>query len=142
MIGADEKFLSRVEGVRQTGPNRWIFKVPTRDDKHPSGSARLLDDGRLLIHDHGGDSALAMLEAVGLEFKDLYPEPLMHHGKPERRPFPAADVLRATGHESLVVASAVAALRAGKPLSTVDMDRVILAAERLQSAMAVAGVTR
>lgn len=42
-----ERFLSRVEGVRQTGPGRWIFRVPTRKDKRASGSAREVDGGVL-----------------------------------------------------------------------------------------------
>ena len=135
-----EKFLSRVEGVRQTGPGRWLFRVPTRKDKRPSGSARELEGGRLLIHDFAGDSAVDILAAVGLEMSDLYPENSAHHGKSERRPFLAMDALRCVAFEALVVAAAAAALASGEPLSSVDRERLLVAAERLNGAAARAGL--
>ena len=140
MTSPAEKFLSRVEGVRQTAPGRWIFKVPTRKDKRASGSARELADGRLLIFDFGGDSAIDMLAAVDLEMTDLYPERLTEHGKPERRPFISTDALRCVAFEALVVAAAAAALATGEPLSSVDRDRLMVAAERLNSAATRVGI--
>lgn len=135
-----EKFLSRVEGVRQTGPGRWIFRVPTRKDKRASGSARELDDGRLLIHDFAGESAESILAAIGLEMLDLFPELLIDHGKRERRPFLATDALRCVAFEALVVAAAAAAMATGEPLSSVDRERLMVAAERLTSAATKAGL--
>ena len=135
-----EKFLSRVEGVRQTGPGRWIFRVPTREDKRPSGNVRELDDGRLLIFDHGGSSVSEILAAVGLEMRDLYPEPLTQYGKRERRPFVAADTLRCVAFEALVVSAAAAALATGEPLLSVDRERLLVATERLNAAAKAAGL--
>lgn len=135
-----ELFLSRVEGVRQTAPDRWVFRVPTRKDKRASGSARELADGRLLIHDFAGDSAAEMLAAVGLQLTDLYPAPITACGKPERRSFWAADALRCVAFEALVCAAAAAAMASGEPLSAVDRERLVVAAERLRSAATRAGV--
>lgn len=137
-----ENFLSRVEGVRQTGPGRWLFRVPTRKDKRPSGSARELDDGRLLIHDFAGDSAVDILAAVGLELSDLYPAEHLtaQHTKSERRPFLASDALRCVSFEALICAAAAKSMADGKPLSSVDRDRLMVAAERLTSAATVAGL--
>lgn len=136
-----ENFLSRVEGVRQTGPHRWIFKVPTRKDKRPSGSLRELDDGRLLIHDFAGDSAVDILAAVGLGLTDLYPDRLTDDGiKGERRPFLAADVLRCVAFEALVAAAAATSMSAGNRLSAADRKRLMLAAERLNAASTEAGL--
>lgn len=135
-----EKFLSRVDGVKQTGPGRWIFKVPTRKDKRPSGSARELDDGRLLIHDFAGDSVPDILAAIGLELHDLFPDREVSDKHPERRPFPAMDALRCVAFECLVVAAAAAAMAAGEHLSTVDRDRLQVAAERLRGAAKGAGL--
>jgi hypothetical protein len=140
MITPAEKFLSCVEGVRQTAPGRWVFKVPTRKDKRASGSARELSDGRLLIHDFGGDSVIDILAAVDLEMTDLYPEQLTGHGKPERRPFVATDALRCVAFEALVVAAAGASLLAGTPFTPDDRERLILAVSRIQESMATAGV--
>lgn len=135
-----EKFLSRVEGVRPTGPGRWVFRVPTRKDKRASGSARELEDGRLLIYDFAGDSAVDILAAVGLEMTDLYPERLTTHGKPERRPFVSTDALRCVAFEALVVSAAAAAMATGEPLSSVDRERLLVAAERLNGAANRAGL--
>lgn len=136
-----EKFLSRVEGVRQTGPHRWIFKVPTRKDKRPSGSLRELDDGRLLIHDFAGDSAVDILAAVGLGLIDLYPDRLTDDGiKGERRPFLATDALRCVAFEALVAAAAATSMAAGNRLSAADRKRLMLAAERLSAASSEAGL--
>lgn len=135
-----ENFLNRVDGVRQTGPGRWVFRVPTRRDKRPSGSARELDDGRLLIYDFGGDSVVDILAAVGLDMTDLYPENMSHQTKGERRPFLASDALRCVAFEALVVSAAAAALASGKPLPELDRNRLITAAERLNDAAKAAGL--
>ena len=135
-----EKFLSRIEGVRQTGPGRWVFRVPTRKDKRASGSARELDDGRLLIHDFAGDAAVDILAAVGLDLSDLYPDNISTQGKSERRPFLATDALRCVAFEALVVSAAAASLSNGEPLSPIDRERLLVAAERLNSAAARAGL--
>lgn len=136
-----EMFLSRVEGVRKTGPGRWIFKVPTRKDKRPSGSLRELEDGRILIHDFAGDSVVDILAAVGLGLTDLFPDRPTDNGiKGERRPFPTADVLRCVSFEALVAAAAATSMAAGNRLTSADRKRLMLAAERLSAATAEAGL--
>jgi hypothetical protein len=67
--------------------------------------------------------------------------PSITEHKPERRPFPAADVLRAIGFEALVVAAAAVAMLAGEPFNDIDRDRLILAVSRIQAAMTAAGVS-
>ncbi|TMQ78401.1 hypothetical protein ACCUM_1629 [Candidatus Accumulibacter phosphatis] len=134
-----EKFLSRVEH-RQTGPGRWQFRVPTRKDRHMSGAVRETDEGVLLLHDFGGDSVPDILDAIGLQPSDLFPEKLTHHAKSERRPFPASDVLRCVAFEAMVVAAAAVALLAGEPFTEIDRERLILAASRIQAALTAGGL--
>ncbi|MCM8612462.1 hypothetical protein [Accumulibacter sp.] len=84
-----------------------------------------------------------VLAAVDLDISDLFPPRAIDlRVKPERRPFPAADVLRAIGFEALVVAVAAVALLAGEPFTGVDRERLILAVSRIQAALTAAGVTR
>lgn len=132
--------LARLEKVKRTGPGRWIASCPTRDDKHPSMTIRELDDGLVLIHDFGGDSPDEVLDAIGLTFADLFPEREVHHGKPERRPFPATDILRAIAFEALVVGCAASAMLAGEPFTQTDRDRLLLAVGRIQSALDAGGL--
>lgn len=138
-MGADS-LLSRLEGVKRTGPDRWIARCPAHDDGRASLSVRELEDGRVLIHDFAGCSAHEVLSVVGLKMEDLFPEREIQHGRPERRPFPAADILRCIGFEALVVASAGAAMLTGEPLSGVDRERLMLAVARLQDAITAGGL--
>lgn len=137
-----DNLLSRLDKVRSTGPGRWSACCPAHDDKSPSLTIRELEDGRILIHDFAGCSTADVLAAVGLEFSDLYPErlPADPHAKPERRPFPAADVLRALRHESLVVACAAGSLQRGVILGVDDLERLALAQQRIEAAARYAGL--
>jgi hypothetical protein len=137
-----DDLLSRLDKVRKTGPGRWIACCPAHDDKSPSLSIRELEDGRVLLHCHCGCSPADVLAAVGLEFADLFPPDsrAIGHANPERRPFPAADVLRALNREALVVAAAAGFLLEGRALSDEDRERLALAFERIQEAVAYSGV--
>lgn len=137
-----DDLLSRLDKVRKTGPGRWIACCPAHDDKSPSLSIRELEDGRVLLHCHCGCSPADVLAAVGLEFADLFPPDsrAIGHANPERRPFPAADVLRALNRETLIVAAAAGFLLEGRALSDEDRERLGLAFERIQEAVAYSGV--
>ena len=138
-----DDLLSRLDKVRKTGPGRWNARCPAHDDKSPSLTVRELDDGRILIHCFTGCSPADVLAAVGLEFADLFPPDsrAIGHANPERRPFPAADVLRALNRETLIVAAAAGFLLEGRALSDEDRERLGLAFERIQEAIAYSGVS-
>ncbi len=131
------RLLARLDGVRELGPGRWIARCPAHDDRTPSLSIRELDDGRLLIKCFAECGAADVMHAAGLELHDLFPERLVDHHyrplRPQERWVPA-DVLRAVGHEVLVVAIAAEDVSAGKALSEHDRERVTEAAARLRTA--------
>ena len=137
-----DTIIDRLDGVRRTGPDRWLAKCPAHADRSASLSLRETDDGRILLHCFAGCSVHEVLDAAGLEMADLFPprEP-GHHSKPERRPFPASDALRAVAFEALVVSAAAAALLAGEAFTEVDRERLILATARINGALTAAGVT-
>jgi hypothetical protein len=138
-----DRLLSCLDRVKRTGPSTWVASAPTREDKRPSLTIRELDDGRVLVHDFGGDSVEEILGAIGLTFSDLFPprpaDPA-HYGKPERRPFYAADALRCIAFEASIVGLAGAAIIAGEPFSQFDKDRLLVAVGRIQDALAAAGL--
>ena len=139
---AVDVLLSRLDKVKRTGPGTWSARCSAHDDRGPSLAVRELDDGRILLHCFAGCDVHDVLAAVDLNVSDLFPPravDLRH--KPERRPFPAADVLRAIGFEALVVAAAAVAMLAGEPFNDIDRDRLILAVSRIQAAMTAAGVS-
>ncbi|MDP2025873.1 DNA primase [Sulfuriferula sp.] len=133
-MGADV-LLSQLEKVKQTGPGRWIARCPTREDKSPSLSIREMDDGRVLLHDFGGSTPQEILAAVGLKFEDLFPERVIERGKPEHRPFPAADILRALSLEVLIVYMAGRTLAQGTALAERDQERLLLAVARIGASL-------
>ena len=133
-----DTLISRLDKVRRTGRGTWIACCPAHADKTPSLTIRETDDGKVLLHCFTGCSALEIIDAVGLEMSDLFP-PRQHHGKPERRPFPAADVLRALAAEALVVASCGVSMLAGR-FTDADRERLILAVQRIQSGITASGI--
>jgi hypothetical protein len=137
-MSALDGFLSRLDRVKSTGPDRWIASCPAHDDRNPSLTIREAEDGRVLVHCFAGCGAADVLSAVGMSFADLYPDRKgwSTDSKPrERKPFYAADVLRAIGDEVLIVATAAANLAHGMTLTDEDRERLMLAAERLQAAV-------
>jgi hypothetical protein len=133
--------LSRLEKVKRTGEGRYVANCPSHDShSQASLSIRELDDGRVLLHDFGGCDVSTILAAVGLTVEALFPEREIQHGRPERRPFPAADVLRCVAFESLVVAAAGTALLDGRPFGAEDRARMFLAISRLQAAVTASGI--
>ena len=130
-----EILLAKLDKVKRTGNGTWIACCPAHADKGPSLSIRETEDGRVLVHDFAGCSVHEVLAAVGMEFSDLYPEPIDGHRKSERRPFSANDALRAVAFEALVVSAAASALLTGHPFSAADRERLSLAASRIQMAL-------
>jgi hypothetical protein len=137
-----DNLLSHLDKVKPTAKGCFIARCPAHEDKSPSLTIRELDDGRVLLHCFGGCSVHEVLDAVGLDMAALFPPREIQHGKPERRPFPAADVLRAIGFESLVVCAAAVTMMSGEAFTQVDRDRLILATERIQAGLTAAGVQR
>ena len=138
-----DAMLSRLDGVKRTGNGTWLARCPAHADKSPSLSIRETDDDKVLIHCHAGCSVHEIVGAVGLEISDLFPpRPVdpAQVGKPVRRPFPAADILRAIAFEALVVGCAASAMLAGEPFTQTDRDRLMLAVGRIQSALDAGGL--
>lgn len=132
--------IDRLEGVRRTGTARWLARCPAHDDRRPSLAIRELPDGRVLVHDFAGCEVESILDAVGLGFDALFPPRSVEDRRsPERRAFPAADVLRAVGFEALIVAVAAENLAHEKPLTKADRERLMTAAERITAAVRESG---
>ena len=135
-----DTFLSCLDGVKRTGPGRWLARCPAHADKHPSFAIRELDDGRVLAHCFAGCPIDSVLAAVGLTLTHLHPPRALEYiCRPERRPFPAADVLRALGFEILLVSIAAAALSRGEPLTEHDRARLMVARARINAALEETG---
>lgn len=126
--------LSRLNKVRSTGAGKWSACCPAHADRSPSLAVRLTDDGRILIKCFAGCGAADVIDAVGLDFVDLFPESTEHH-KPMNQPFTAADALRALSNEAGVIAIAVADIADGRAFTHDDAERINLASGRISTAL-------
>ena len=133
--------LSRVAGARKTGPNRWVFRCNVHDDHNPSVCVRKTDDGMILVYCQAGCPTEAILAAAGLRFSDLYPpKPKDHRRRPERRPFHAEDVLRCLVTEAQIAAIVAARVTYGCDVDFDEIDRLMLAVQRIANAATAAGI--
>lgn len=130
-----DNLLAKLDRVKPTGHGRWLARCPSHDDRQPSLSVRELEDGRLLVHCFAGCEIGQVVGAIGLGLADLFPpKSASDQFSGERRPFPAADVLAAIADETMLVATAAANLAQGVELTQADRERLLIAAERIQSA--------
>jgi len=125
-----ETLITRLHGVKNTGPNRWLARCPAHDDRSPSLS--ITDrDGRVLLHCFGGCETEDVLGAVGLRFSDIMPERL-DDARPA--PIPALQILEAVAHEITV-----AAFLAQELGYITASSRLVAAGSRLNAALTLIG---
>jgi hypothetical protein len=136
--------LDRLEGMRQTGSDRWLARCPAHDDRSPSLSVRELSDGTTLLRCHAGCSALAVVKAVGLELHNLFPpRPMEHHRGPvprSQRPHLSMDeMLAVLGQHVTLTLLAAEDVAAGRTLTPADLEALRIAAARAHAVMEGAG---
>lgn len=73
MTSAVQRLLSRLEGVKQNGTG-WTARCPAHDDKRPSLSVGVGDDGHVLVRCHAGCTTQSIVSEIGLNMRDLMPE--------------------------------------------------------------------
>lgn len=130
-----EDFIARLEGVKKTARG-WMAKCSGHPDKSPSMTIALGDDGRILIKCWAGCDAWQIVGALGLELSDLFPEKLTQDHVPGlRRPFPASDALASLADEAMVLAIITLDIERGSWPKQEDIDRALLANQRIQAAV-------
>jgi hypothetical protein len=66
--------LAAVPGTARRSGRQFLAACPAHDDRRPSLAVRELDDGRVLLRCHAGCRTEAVLDALELGFRDLYPD--------------------------------------------------------------------
>src|SRR4030095_7298478 len=66
------RILARLQDVRTAGEG-WQARCPSHDDQSPSLSLSIGHDDRLLFNCHAGCAPSDFLDALGLEWKDVFP---------------------------------------------------------------------
>jgi hypothetical protein len=126
--------LDRLEGVRKTGPDRWLARCPAHEDRRASLSIKETDDGRTLVHCFALCRADEVIGAVGLDWSALFP--VDWAGKEFRKAprIPASDILKALDFETLVVSVIASDMIHKREISEKDYERLNLARQRISAA--------
>ena len=143
-IGAPiDLLLSRIPSARKAGKG-WACRCVAHEDRNASLSIAEGADGRVLLRCFAGCEPLAIVHALGLELRDLFPQrlpDLTREGRADARlawkqtGWHAA--LNVLSREASVVLIAGRMMLAGKTLSDNDGDRLGLAVQRIDGAREV-----
>ena len=68
-----DRVLAKFPDAKRSG-NNWIDRCPAHDDKNPSLSIGVGDDGRVLLYCHAGCSHRDICSAIGIDDSDLFGE--------------------------------------------------------------------
>ena len=133
-----DNLLARLDNVKKTGAEKWRASCPAHEDKNPSLSIREMDDGRVLLHCFAGCGAVEVLNAIGLDFADLFPQAIKgDYIRKIPRAWNANDVLRALAFELLVAWNIAKSINRGEGLTDTNCDRLLQCASRFQRGLEV-----
>lgn len=129
IVSPADLLLDRLSGVKQTRPDRYQARCPAHDDKSPSLVITETSDGTLLIKCWAGCSADAIVGAVGLELRDLFPPKFngQEHRASKLPRYSASEVVKTVIMEATILTLGYQALQRGEALSFGDSSRVDLA---------------
>lgn len=130
------RLLDRLDGVKATGPGRWVARCPGHQDKAPSLSIREIDD-RTLIHCFAGCAAADVLAAVGLSLRDLFEDrPLFEASTKNTRTkhtrVPLRDLIPLLRHEAHIVAVIGADMLSSRTIDSDAWNRLAEALRRIE----------
>lgn len=133
--------LSKLEAhkLKRTGSGAWIACCPHHEDRTPSLSIREGDDGRVLMHCHGGCSIEQVVGSMGLELLDLFPQD-NKYSRGSKRTTTYRQALELIKGDALLVFVAAKNLAGGHQLTPEDLERLQGAAIRIQTAITEAGL--
>lgn len=68
-----DQLLNQLDHFKQTGSGKWLARCRAHDDRSPSLSIKEEGD-RILIHYFAGCGVVEVLNAIGLEMANLFPD--------------------------------------------------------------------
>ena len=126
------KILSLLSKVKSTGNNTWMACCPAHDDKSPSMTISDYSDN-ILIHCFSGCTPIDILESIGLDFSDLFPDK-NYTEKSKGAVFNAYDVLEALSTETSIVYITASKMFDTKEISNEDWLRLKVSVQRINAA--------
>ena len=132
--------LSRLDCVKETTNGQWVACCPnghkSQSPKSPKLGIKETDTGQVLINCIAGCDPLHVLETLGLDWKDLYPEST----KPElkahfRETLSNRDLLKIIKHNAMMLEIGASDLLKHRQLSNEDVKQLIGASKKTVWAM-------
>jgi hypothetical protein len=135
----EQKLLSRLQGVKKTGNNRWIALCPAHDDRSPSLGIGIGKNGGVLCLCRAKCPIDKVLDAVQLSLSELFPERLPDC-KGQKPYLLKSEALSMVRREVMLVAMCGSRLLEGK-LTDADRGRLFTAVGRIESVFSEAGIS-
>jgi hypothetical protein len=122
-----EILLSRLDKVRSNGNGKWLALCPAHPDKSPSLAIKQTEDGKLLMHCFSGCHVTDIVEALGLNLSDLFPDNTNFNYQKSARPpkFSRAEMFERVIFEAIILSLATRQLLNGDTLEINDLKRVL-----------------
>jgi hypothetical protein len=98
---AVQDVLSRLTGVKKMGDG-YLALCPAHEDRSPSLSVTESEGGRILLHCHAGCETPAVLDALGIDVRQLFPPSPGKEPQKKNRPSPLTDKQVQAMHEALL----------------------------------------
>lgn len=127
------KLLLRLEGVKETGPDKFKARCPAHDDSYPSLSIKHTGD-KTILYCHAGCDTHDILAAIGLDWRDLFDEPLQKGATTQGVGFTPRDALLGLEHDALLISLAAGDMANGLPLDAESINDVRRASLRITAA--------
>jgi len=136
------RVLDRLERVHKAAPNRWRAICPVHENKNRTQSLaiRELGDGTVLLRCFAGCGVAEILDKLGLQFADLFPDNYHPPAEPRGSQRPnhwhmLREAVQSLHSECLVVALCAEEIAVGNIISKHDRDVVWQAATKIRAAI-------
>jgi hypothetical protein len=127
-----EEVVNRFDNVRESGGGQYSCRCPSHKDK--SNSLGIKQDGeRILMNCFAGCDVKSILDAVGLQWKDILPKN-EEMGGLINKSFNPYSVLKMLADEVLIVGLSSAQISKGNLLSEEDHIRLLKAVSNIRGA--------
>jgi hypothetical protein len=131
--------LNKLEKVKTLKDNKWVACCPAHNDKSPS-LAIAYKDGKILLHCFSGCSSSQIINALGIDFSDLFDEKIHtdngNNARVQRGSgFTAIEALVALSYEARIIGLAAGDMAIGIQPSQDDLERIKLASLRIDAAI-------
>lgn len=125
--------LCRFDNVKESGSGQYSCRCPAHADKSNSLGIKQGDGDRIMMNCFAGCSVKSILDAVGLDWKDILPSN-ENEEKIKQTGFNPYSVLKMIRDEVLIIGLASADIRKGKPLNDKEHDRLLKAVNNVRRA--------